>query len=850
MYRNVIPRALALVALALLAMAAQQPSAAAEPPAEVSLEQGFRQPPESARPWVYWFWLNGNITREGITADLEAMRRVGVGGVLIMEVDQGAPVGPVAFMSPQWRELFKHVDAEARRLGLEVNMNNDAGWNGSGGPWIKPQQAMQQVTWTETEVTGPRRFEGVLPQPQTVAGFYQDIAVQAVPAVGDWRLPDFESKGAFQRRGGQKPNQGDLSPEGIIAATAIIDLHGAMNSDGRLGWDVPPGRWTILRIGHTPTGVENAPAPATGRGLECDKLSPEGIEANFEGMMAKLAADTGSTDRTPAGGLVATHIDSWENGSQNWTPKMRQEFTSRRGYDPTAYLPVLTGRVVGSVEISERFLWDVRRTVSELVIENYAAHFHRLANQHGMRFTVEAYGSPCDYIPYAGQSDEPMGEFWTPGGMAMETCRGMASAAAYLRQTDCGRGGIYFRRPGTMARAPGFAQGPGRPGVLRGHQPLRLPPLRPAAVARLSAGHDDGALGPALRADANVVERVARLALLSRALPVPVASGPFRGRYLLPPAPKLASGFWQPPAGRLWLGRVYRRCRAHTHVRARWAYRSARRNELSPAGLSDSRAMTPALVAKLKELVEAGATVLGPRPLKSPSLSDYPKCDDQVQQSAAALWDDCDGQQVKERAVGQGRIVWGLSAEKFLQKSGTPPDFNCARPWQYHHRTTAGAEIYFVANSQPFQDTATCGFRVAGKAPELWWPESGRIERAGVWQSKEGVTRVSLTLESCQSVFVVFRSAGEPAESLVAVRRDGKSLLNAAEVERPKIVMRKATYGVPDDPQRTRDVTAKVQRWADEDESVFPYRQWLREMIPRTTFARRSSWNTRSRAGR
>ena len=126
--------------------------------ADNGLEGGFQKPPAAARPWVYWFWLNGNITREGITADLEAMKRVGIGGVLIMEVDQGAPVGPVDFMGPQWRELFKHVVAEARRLGLEVNMNNDAGWNGSGGPWIKPEQSMQKVVWTETDVDGPAAF--------------------------------------------------------------------------------------------------------------------------------------------------------------------------------------------------------------------------------------------------------------------------------------------------------------------------------------------------------------------------------------------------------------------------------------------------------------------------------------------------------------------------------------------------------------------------------------------------------------------------------------------------------------------------------------------------------------------
>src|SRR6516225_7969982 len=130
-----------------------------------TLEQGFVHPPGSARPWVYWFWLNGNITSNGITADLEAMQRVGIGGVLIMEVDQGAPKGPADFGKGPWRGLFQHMLAEAHRLGLEVNMNNDAGWCGSGGPWITPEMAMQKLVWTETNLTGPMHFEGVLAQP-------------------------------------------------------------------------------------------------------------------------------------------------------------------------------------------------------------------------------------------------------------------------------------------------------------------------------------------------------------------------------------------------------------------------------------------------------------------------------------------------------------------------------------------------------------------------------------------------------------------------------------------------------------------------------------------------------------
>ena len=160
------------------------------------LAEEFGSPPAAARPWVYWFWLNGNINREGITADLEAMKRVGIGGVLIMEVDQGAPKGPARFGSPAWRELFKFVCCEAQRLGLEVNMNNDAGWCGSGGPWITPELSMQKVVWSETRVAGPRRFEAVLPQPQATANFYRDIAVLAVPqpAGDEVKLSDLSPK--------------------------------------------------------------------------------------------------------------------------------------------------------------------------------------------------------------------------------------------------------------------------------------------------------------------------------------------------------------------------------------------------------------------------------------------------------------------------------------------------------------------------------------------------------------------------------------------------------------------------------------------------------------------------------
>src|SRR5262249_9159488 len=156
----------------------------------------------------------------------------------------------------------------------------------------------------------------------------------------------------------------------------------SLRPDGELAWVIPNGQWTVLRFGHTCTGVENAPAPKTGRGLECDKLSPSGIDANFRGFMAKLIVDCSITPGAGNLGLVATHIDSWENGAQNWSDNLPAEFAARRGYALLPFLPVLTGRVIESIEVSERLLWDLRQTVSELVIENYAGRMRDLAHAH------------------------------------------------------------------------------------------------------------------------------------------------------------------------------------------------------------------------------------------------------------------------------------------------------------------------------------------------------------------------------------------------------------------------------------------------------------------------------------
>ncbi|MDO8589636.1 MAG: glycosyl hydrolase [Armatimonadota bacterium] len=783
-----------------------------------SLERNFISPPASARPWVYWFWLNGNITREGVTADLEAMKRVGIGGVLIMEVDQGAPVGPADFMSPQWRALFGHAVSEAGRLGLEINMNNDAGWNGSGGPWIKPEQSMQNVVFTETEVTGPQRFDAALPRPAAVADYYRDITVLAFPATGAYRIPGIQGKAAYEI-GATGPSKEPLPDEMVIDRDRITDISAHMDTGGRLAWDVPPGKWTIARFGHTSTGAQNHPAPATGRGLECDKLSKEGSEAHFNGMMAKLIADSG-----PAAGkaLVATHVDSWEIGSQNWTARMREEFRRLRGYDMLPYLPVMTGRVVGGLEVSERFLWDLRKTVSELVIENYAGHIRDLAHAGGLRFTIEAYGGPCDSIPYGGQADEPMGEFWAPRG-AMETCRSMASSAHVYGKPIVGAEAFtawgderwlkypaaikavgdeafclginrfvfhrYAMQPWAPERKPGMTMGPWGQHYERTQTWWELTPAWHTYLARC--------------------QYLLRQGLFAADVCYLQAEAPPQG---WPKVHQLRGYGWD-------------ECGAEV-VLTRMSVKNGR--IVLPGGMSyralvlpNCKEMTPLLLSKIRDLVHAGATVLGAPPSKSPSLSDYPNCDRQVKRIAAELWGDCDGEKIKEHRFGRGLVVMGAPVAQFLAQTGAPPDFTSGANLRYIHRVAGGTDIYFVSNPQPGAVRDTCAFRVSGKVPELWWPDTGRIERAPVFDRDKGATHVALSLEPSGSVFVIFRKSSAKSDQFVTVTHDGKTVVSAATQPAPRITVLKAVYGVLDDPARTRDVRARVRRALDEGERSF-----------------------------
>jgi hypothetical protein len=780
----------------------------AEPSA---LQASFLSPPASARPHTWWHWMDGNITKEGITADLESMKEAGIGGAHIFDVGQGVPAGNVNYNTPEWRELMTHAMAEAKRLGLEMTMHNCAGWSSSGAPWVQPEDAMKKVVWSSIEFEGSGKVAKPLPKPQTVRSFYQDIAVFAfaTPAPGDAaaqsRRPALTGLDA-------NPGKVDSLKWPVIDKPISVPL-AALNEDGTLDLSLPEGKWTILRIGYTLTGAQNVATRQSGLGLEVDKLSSESLDRFIDGGLTPLFDRMGPLVGNP---FTTVLVDSYETGYNNWTPKIIAEFKARRGYDASRYLPALAGYSIGNDEQTLRFLFDYRRTIAELWAKNYSTHFADRLKAKGLQLAIEPYGNGnFDPFSYAKPAGLIMGEYWVGDGVINPSVKHAASVAHVYGHSVVGAEGLTatpsqagFRNQPRQWKPfadRGFTTGINRIIYHRfAHQPWVKDVLPGMTMGPWGSHVDRTETFWSFMPDWD--------RYLSRCQFM-LQSGVFVGDICLFPGEDAPQSYAGEGADLPAIPKGYDFDFCGTDPLMSLQVRNGQLvlpngGKYRVLALPNTDKMTIPLANKIRSLVAAGATVLGPKPTRSPSLSEngaaYQSALDKI---ANDVWGP-GSRPAGTHAFGKGRVYWGMPLQKVLTGLGVTPDFSTdAKGISTIHRRIGGTDSYFVASAQALPRTVSCHFRVTGMIPELWHAETGRIEDAPVWRSTKDGVEIPLSLDSDGSVFVIFRRPNTQTDSVAGVDADVRAV---GSKPLPLLKIIKAEYGALDQAGKFKDVTAIV----------------------------------------
>ncbi len=568
-------------------------------------------------------------------------------------------------------------------------------------------------------------------------------------------------------------------PAFVVSKSDIVDLTGKMQPDGTLDWTPPAGEWMVLRIGYSLTGHENGPAPAEATGLEVDKLNRDYVKNYVDGYL-KMYANTVGADKIGPSGISWLLTDSIEVGPQNWTDNILSEFEQRRGYDPRPWLPALTGVVIGSTADTDRFLWDFRRTISQLLAENHYGEIADELHRQGLKYYSEAleYHRPSlgDDMEMRSKADVPMGAMWTWAGSPgpdidyLADLRGAASVAHIYGQNLVGaesmtsRGPAWSFSPNTLKKVADleFALGVNRFEIHEStHQPV------PNMVPGLT-------LGPfGLWFNRNQTwadEAKPWITYLARCSYL-LQQGRFAAdvAYFYGEEGPLTAVFGWKPMDDAPDGYAFDFVNSDV-ILHHMSFENGRL--VTPGGSSyrilylggRSQRMTLPVLVKLASLVEQGAVLVGNKPDDSPSLSDN---EQQFHAAADLLWGTNAGQGPSVRLVGKGRVYVGMTANDALAALHVPRDFEYSRPesdsdLMFVHRILADRDVYFVDNRRDREERVAATFRVDGKEPELWDAATGTSLPA-TYQIRAGRTTVSLDLEPYGSIFVIFH---EPATAL------------------------------------------------------------------------------------
>lgn len=763
------------------------------------LAKDFQNPPHQAKPWAFWWWLEGNIDRKGIRADLMAMQEVGIGGALIYDAGSSSyrdvrrtSPGP-KFMSPQWQDLFAYAVKTADSLGLQISMNITSGWN-DGGPWVTPEYAAKRLVWSKVVVTGPVELDQKLPLPKNVfkwnknsSPYFRPVAVLAMPLSDSsdrvTPLVYFNQKAVHNVDVPQTPNgynwniflQEDTSSlnQYTVRLKDIVDISKKVDSSGRVHWKVPLGKFAIYRFGYTGTGSRVSTSSPGGEGLAIDYMDTAATGLQFEKVPEVLINDV---KPFVGKGLKYLHDDSWELGAANWTTSFMQAFMTLRGYDPAPYLPVIAGEIINSKDVSNRFLYDFRRTIADLIADNHYRRLKILAHEHGLGVHPEGGGphpAPIDALKNLGINDIPMGEFWAK----VKTHRVRDYERIFVKQSASAAH--------TYGRRYVQAEGPTSIGPQWEMDPRRLKPTIDRAfceglnrlVFHTFTHSPDSASKPGYEYFAgthfnpNITwwkQAPAYVNYISRCQSL-LQQGAFVADvcfyygdnvpnqvHLKRIDPSLGEGYDYDWVDTQILLDSMQVSNGDIYLNDGMRYKVL--------VLPDRKAIPLKVLKKIKQLVSDGATVIGPKPGRSTGLSGYPEADGAVKKIADGLWGN--NKNLKENNYGRGKVVWGKTIRQVLTEKNIRPDFIAEGKKQledvdYIHRRYKDYDIYFISNRKDTVQWFTADFRVTGKAPALWYPDNGKIVSQKVYTSFEDHTDLPVYLPAYGSVFVVFKKGGK-----------------------------------------------------------------------------------------
>ncbi len=799
------------VKLSFLALVSAVCALAAPPaatPAGARLESAFHNPPVSSRPWVYWWWHNGNMSEASITRDLEEMKAKGVGGVLMFDSrgyhQQYLPPPPPKneFLDPEWRKLVKFAISEANRLGLQMSMNLSTHAGSLHAPWNMGDNRPKKLVWTSAEVSGPGRISVELPAGTETQAW--DVALLAVRR-GSTAGGAPAGSTPVTLSGKWREIQTELSAQSGTPVAEVLDLTGKVDSSRRLSWDAPAGEWTLLRFAYV---------IIPGFDLTVDVLNQKAVENYFQRVAGPILADAG-----PLAGKALTYFYSvsWEGAAPTWTPGFEAEFQKYRGYSPISRLPVLAGMTVGSREESTRFLADFSRALGDCFLVNCYGKLRELSNKAGIKWHAESGGPwgadrglffrQADQLEFWARNDMPQGEFWqpeadnpAPGSTRANTRRTAMAAHVYGRPIVASESFTHMISHWIMypARLKPNADDIFIDGVnqIIWHTFSASPPEYGKPGIIYWAGTHVNPNVTWWEQSKAFFDYLARCDhMLRQGLPVSdvVVYTSSRNNSIWGHDEK-----WSPSAS-LILGKGYKHDVISREALLERLSAKAGRLVL-PDGVSyrllvvdlDEDDVAPEVLAKIESLARAGATVVfgKRRPSVAPGLKGYPGVDEKVRQLAAQLWGDA-GDQPFRKPFGQGFLTGGAAMDDILKKEGLLPDFE--GPFQFTHRRGAGTDIYFLAG----EGSAECTFRVKGREPEFWDAVTGRLRPADSYRTtSDGRIVATVSLPKHGSVFVVFRKPGAPARQAQSVA--AKSPAAPIELTGPWNVRFPAGWGAPE----------------------------------------------------